>query len=101
MGEARLSGPHTAVQQLGGHQLSCLPPCVGAEWLALATVLPARAVATTSSAVSFFIDVTRVIRFTSSLVLRASVEGAANATVMAGQRVSNDVRFTVDHLALT
>jgi hypothetical protein len=50
------------------------------------------AVATSIAAIERFEVTARVIRFTSSRCLRASVEGAANATVMAGQRVTNDVR---------
>jgi hypothetical protein len=71
-----------------------LPPfVVCAEWLAPAIEPPASAAAATSIAAIVFFEVTARFMCVHLLShLRASVEGAANATVMAGQRVTNDVR---------
>jgi hypothetical protein len=65
----------------------------GAECVAPANEPAASATAATSVAAMVRFEVTaRFMSSTSSRSLRASVEGAANATVMAGQRVTNDVR---------
>jgi hypothetical protein len=88
-------------QQAGGHRNAALLVFdVVTECAAPANEpVASAAVATSIAAIVFFEVTARFICFT-SFHLRASVEGAANATVMAGQRVSNDVRFTVDHLAV-